>query len=172
MSRSLSLAEIMGSYFVFRSSQIANCGLSFGLVVNLVTQESTRAWLMFARSHPGDEVSAAMRTWSRTLFTCSVSDVARGMMYEPATTTVSPAAIFPASREFKADLNRFTTSSLKQEIGAWVEAFSYLSSGEVSSASQRLGPTDVCSFNIAHWGRIGTPFRRFFNPISRCVQTS
>src|SRR5687768_11610203 len=152
MSRSLSLAEIMGSYFVFRSSQIANCGFSFGLVVNLVTQESTRAWLMFARSHPGDVVSAAMRTWSRTLFTCSVSDVARGMMYEPATTTVSPAAIFPASREFKADLNRFTTSSLKQEIGAWVEAV--VSPEEnYRPASQRLGPTDVCSLNIADLAR-------------------
>src|SRR5688572_12625710 len=104
---------------------------------------------MFARSQPGDEVSAAMRTWSRTLFTCSVSEVARGMMYEPATTTVSPAAIFPASREFKADLNRFTTSSLQQEIGAWVEAFIPLHEEKYSSASQRLGPTDVCSFNIA-----------------------
>src|SRR5688500_5167856 len=149
MSRALSLAEIMGSYFVFRSSQIAHCGLSFGLVVNLVTHESTRAWSIFDRSQPGDEVSAAMRTWSRTLFTCSVSEVARGMMYEPATTTVSPAAIFPASREFKADLNRFTTSSLKQEIGAWVEALSTSPEEKYPSTSQRLGPTDVCSFNIA-----------------------
>src|SRR5688572_10151437 len=124
MSRALSFAEIIGSYFVLRSSQIANCGFSFGLVVNLDTHESTRAWSMFARSQPGDEVSAAMRTWSRTLFTCSVSEVARGTMYAPATTTVNPAAIFPAMREFKADLNRFTTSSLKQEIGAWVEALS------------------------------------------------
>src|SRR5215210_3402791 len=110
MSRSESFAEIMDSYFGLRSSQTAKFDLTFGLVLNVRTQESTRAWLRFAKSHPVDEACAGPNTSSiNAAVTGSTGASARGAAESTASPATPASAVFLTSPDLRILLMRFTS---------------------------------------------------------------